>query len=392
MAESRALSQWEIDALLNQIPESASSDGSSESAVERPQPSTTPSERAFTRVIKNYDFRRPDKFSKEQWHTLQSIHETFARLVGAAFSSRLRTLVTVRLSSIDQGLYEEWQSQVPSQTVVYVLSMQPLQGNIALEFNSDVAIEVIDRLPGGNVVLLDRGRDLGEIELELLRSFSRALITSLDEMWSGVAPVKPELQDLGLDAGLIQIASPNDVVISASFEVNLGDHLGAMSICVPYTVLEPIATKLSTQLWHGSGARPRPSARTRQMVEALLGSAPVDLTVQLGGVDLPVRSVIEMREGDTLVLDARADRPLSMFVGEDLRLLSRPGVVGNRVAVRVTEVIERAQFDFDDDDEDDNMIDFPVIPDPIGHEIAAPAPSTAAGGAGSDQHEEAALA
>ena len=376
MAESRALSQWEIDALLNQIPESASSDESSESAVERPQPSTTPSERAFTRVIKNYDFRRPDKFSKEQWHTLQSIHETFARLVGAAFSSRLRTLVTVRLSSIDQGLYEEWQSQVPSQTVVYVLSMQPLQGNIALEFNSDVAIEVIDRLLGGNAVLLDRGRDLGEIELELLRSFSRALITSLD--------------DLGLDAGLIQIASPNDVVISAFFEVNLGDHLGAMSICVPYTLLEPIATKLSTQLWHGSGARPRPSARTRQMVEALLGSAPVDLTVQLGGVDLPVRS--EMREGDTLVLDARADRPLSMFVGEDLRLLSRAGVVGNRVAVRVTEVIERAQFDFDDDDEDDNMIDFPVIPDPIGHEIAAPAPSTAAGTAGSDQHEEAALA
>jgi flagellar motor switch protein FliM len=389
MADSRALSQWEIDALLNQIPESTSSE---EGSVESPQPPTAQSERAFTRVIKNYDFRRPDKFSKEQWHTLQSIHETFARLVGAAFSSRLRTLVTVRLSSIDQGLYEEWQSQVPSQTVVYVLSMQPLQGNIALEFSSDVAIEVIDRLLGGNAVLLDRGRDLGEIELTLLRSFSSALITSLDEMWSAVAPVKPELQDLGLDAGLIQIAGPNDVVISAFFEVNLGNHLGAMSICVPYTVLEPIASKLSTQLWHGSGGRPRRDARTRQMVEALLGSASVDLTVELGSVELPVRSVIEMREGDTLVLDARADRPLPMFVGEDLRLLSRPGVVGNRIAVRVTEVIERPQSDFGPDEEDDNVIDFPVIADPIGDETATPAPSTAAGVASSDQHEEAALA
>ena len=389
MAESRALSQWEIDALLNQIPESTSPDEGSE---ETPQSPIAQSERAFTRVIKNYDFRRPDKFSKEQWHTLQSIHETFARLVGAAFSSRLRTLVTVRLSSIDQGLYEEWQSQVPSQTVVYVLSMQPLQGNIALEFSSDVAIEVIDRLLGGNAVLLDSDRDLGEIELALLRSFSRPLITSLDEMWSAVVPVKPELQDLGLDAGLIQIAGPNDVVISAFFEVNLGNRLGAMSICMPYTVLEPIASKLSTQLWHGSGARPRPSARTRQMVEALLGSAPVDLTVELGAVDLPVRSVIEMREGDTLVLDARADRPLAMFVGEDPRLLSRPGVVGNRIAVRVTEVIERPQSDFGPDDEDDNVIDFPVIADSIGDETATPAPATAAGGASSDQHEEAAIA
>ena len=390
MAESRALSQWEIDALLNQIPDSST--GSEESSVERPQPPAAQSERAFTRVIKNYDFRRPDKFSKEQWHTLQSIHETFARLVGAAFSSRLRTLVTVRLSSIDQGLYEEWQSQVPSQTVVYVLSMQPLQGNIAVEFSSDVAIEVIDRLLGGNAVLLDRGRDLGEIELALLRSFSRALITSLDEMWSAVAPVKPELQDLGLDAGLIQIASPNDVVISAFFEVDLGNHLGAMSICVPYTVLEPIAFKLSTQLWHGTGTRPRRSARTRRMVEALLGSAPVELTVELGAVELPVRSVLEMREGDTLVLDARADRPLPTFVGEDQRLRSRPGVVGNRIAVRVTEVMEDPQFDIGPDDGDDNVIDFPVIPDTVGRETAAPAPSTAAAAATSDQGEEAALA
>ena len=349
MAESRALSQWEIDALLNQMPEGDASDEAADAA-----PAVAQNERGFARVIKNYDFRRPDKFSKEQWHTLQSMHETYARLVGAAFSSQLRTLVSVRLSSIDQGLYEEWQSQVPSQTVCYVASMQPLAGNIVVEFNSDVATEVIDRLLGGNGALLERGRDMGEIELALLRTFFRAIATSLEEMWSAVAPVKPELQDLGLDASLVQVASPNDVVISAFFEINLGSHLGAMSICIPYTVLESIAANLSAQLWHGSGLPVRSSDRDRRMMEALLAGAPVDLSVELGSVDIPIRSVVAMTEGDTLLLDARPDRPLSMLVGGFQRFQCRPGVVGNQVSVRVTEVVEEPAYHFDDEEEDDD--------------------------------------
>ena len=348
MSESRALSQWEIDALLNQIPEGGTSEDVPEGTA---PPVVSQVERPFARVIKTYDFRRPDKFSKEQWHTLQSMHETFARLTGAQFSSHLRTLVTVRLSSIDQGLYEEWQSQVPSQTACYVLSMEPLSGNIVVEFNHDVAAEVIDRLLGGNGLLLDRGRDLSEIELAMLRFFSRAMSAALAETWAAIVPVQPELQELGMDAGLIQIAGPNDVVITAFFEVNLGNHLGAMSICIPYTVIEPIASKLSAQVWHLSGGQRHQSARNRRIMETLLGDASMDVSVQLGSTDLPVRSALEMREGDTLMLDGRANQPLLLLVGGIPRFQCRPGLVGNRIAARVTEVIEQRSFDFDEGEE-----------------------------------------
>ena len=194
MAESRALSQLEIDALLKRIPDAPEGD---EEAPAAAAAAVGQGDRSFTRVIQTYDFRRPAKFSKEQWHTLQSMQDTFSRLVGAAFSSRLRTLVTVRLSSLDQGLYEEWQTQVPSQTVCYVLSMPPLSGNLVLEFSADVAAEVVDRLLGGNALLLDRSRNLGEIEMVLLRAFASGLCSSLAEMWSAVVPVKPQLQDIG---------------------------------------------------------------------------------------------------------------------------------------------------------------------------------------------------
>lgn len=367
MAESRALSQWEIDALLHQIPEGEgqeqAEDGALAAAISQP-------DRSFTRAIKSYDFRRPDKFSKEQWHTLQAMNETFARLAGAAYSSRLRALVAVRLSSIDQGLYEEWQSQVPGKTVCYVLSLHPLPGNIVVEFNQDVAVEVIDRLLGGTGLVLERSRDLGEIEMVLLRSFASTIMGSLQEVWSAVTPIEPELQDLGLDVGLVQVARANDVVISAFFEVAIADHLGAMSICVPYTVIEPVASKLSAQVWMGTGGDGTSRPMTRKRLEALLGTAPLELSVELGSVELPVSAVIEMSEGDTLLLDSRPERPLPMLIDGHPRFLCRPGLIGNQVGVRVQAVVENPTFDeyeqSDDeqsDDAADQLLRFPVTDD-----------------------------
>lgn len=347
MAETRALSQWEIDNLLNQIPEGDANDPAADPAAAAQAGRVR--ERGVPRVIKAYDFRRPDKFSKEQWHTLTAMHETFARIAGAQFSSRMRSLVTVRLSSIDQGLYEEWQSQVPGDTTCYVLSMQPIAGSIVVEFNQDVAADVIDRLLGGNALMVPGARELSDIEIALLRSFSGAITTSLKEMWHNVSPISPEVQELGTDASLIQIAGANDVVVSAFFEVNLGNRLGAMSICIPYTVLEQVSSKLLSQVWLTQGRAAQITDHTRRTVRALLGGAPLDLTVELGATDVPARAITELQEGDTLILDARVDRSLSVLVGGHVRFLCRPGMVGNHVAIRVSDVVDQYPLHVEED-------------------------------------------
>ena len=340
MAENRALSQGEIDALLNQIPE----DGEAEQDGGVPPP--MPVDTGFSRLVKAYDFRRPDKFSKEQWGTLQSMYEAFSRFAGAAFSSRLRTLSNIRLSSIDQGLYEEWQAQVPSQTACYVLSMQPMTGNIVVEFNLDVASEVVDRMLGGNGLLIDRTREMSDVETGLLRSFSSVIGQSLQEMWSAVVPVRSQLQDFGLDAGLIQVASPTDVVLTAFFEVSIGDHLGAMSICVPYTVLEPITSQLSAQVWFSSG---RPQASTdeeRSQMQALIARSELEVQVELGAVDLPASSLIDLQIGDTIVLDQRVGHSLDLKVDGRARFRGLPGTSGRYLGFRVTEFVDQ-EYGFD---------------------------------------------
>lgn len=373
MAENRALSQWEIDALLNQIP------GGAEDVAPGASGPTQP-DRAFARVIKTYDFRRPDKFSKEQWATLQSMHEHFARLIGAAFSSRLRTLVGVRLSSIDQGLYEEWQAQVPSQTVCYVLSMRPLSGNIVVEFTMDVAAEVIDRLLGGTGVLIDRGRELGEVEVGLLRSFGRAITLTLQEMWGQIQPVDPQVQDLGQYASLIQVAAPTDVVLTVFFEVNVGNRLGAMSICIPYTVLEPIAGHLSAQVWISSGLRTQVTDEERAMMASLIGRTSLDVAVRLGGVTLPARTIVDMQEGDTFVLETRLGKPLEIMIGDRTRFRGLPGMVGNRVSMQIADVVQEETYGFfDHSGVHYNDLTSPVL------ELAPPAPEAVTGEPSNEQ-------
>jgi flagellar motor switch protein FliM len=340
MAEDRALSQWDVDVLLDQAV--GASDALDAGRVGGPPP-----ERAIARAIKSYDFRRPDKFSKEQWASLQSMHDHFARLISATFSSRLRTLVSVRLSSIDQGLYEEWQAQVPEQTVCYVISLRPLSGNVVVEFDMDIASEVIDRLLGGNGVLIDRARDLSEVELGLLRSFSRLVGKCLEETWAHVQPVNPRLHDLGLDAALIQVAAPTDVVINAFFEVNIGNHLGSMSVCLPYTVLEPVAGSLSTQLWVAGGQRGEVTDAQREQMQSLLGRSSLELSVRLGGVAVPARTIVEMQEGDTFVLETLVGRPLDVVIGERPRFRGLPGTVRNHLALQIAEVVEEPSFGFE---------------------------------------------
>ena len=330
MRESRALSQSEIEALLTQIPGGGGRDG-----VEAPARG-----RDFARVIKPYDFRRPDKFSKEQWATLQSMHEQFARVIGAAFSSRLRTLVEVHLTSIEQGLYEEWQRQIPNQTVCYVLSMQPLPGNIVVELGMEVAGEVIDRLLGGTGTRLPSEHEFGEIENGLLRAFSRSITHPLQEMWSQIQPLEPQVQDIGLDASLVQVAGPMDVVVHVLFEVVLNGQTGRMSICLPYTVLEPVVGKLSAQIWMSSGKYVALTEEERHARVSVIQRSQLSLAVQLGSADVPASALMELQEGDTFVLDRRLGRALDVMVGGRVRFTALPGTAGSHLAVQIASVVD----------------------------------------------------
>src|ERR1700686_1795668 len=135
---SKTLSQWEIDALLNSIgSDDVASGGSSNAPVS-----------VMDRSVKLYDFRRPDRFSKEHIRAIQNIHETFARVTASSLSSYLRSPTTISLSSIEQVVYDEYVHQLSNPTLVNLVELQPLAGRIVVEMNMNIGLAMLDRITG----------------------------------------------------------------------------------------------------------------------------------------------------------------------------------------------------------------------------------------------------
>ena len=200
-----------------------------------------------------YDFRRPDKFSKDQLRTLQMLHETFARISGSGLSAFLRDSISIDLISLEQVPYDEYLRSISSSAFT-VLSIPPLNGQAVLEIEFALIFTMLDKLLGGPGRAIDRSM-LTDIEQPLVRQIIERLFAALKTAWEGIVIINPCIEAIESSAQFVQIAPPTDIVISVVFEVRIGEFRGAMSLCMPYMVLKPITAKLSAQKWFGSGVR-----------------------------------------------------------------------------------------------------------------------------------------
>src|SRR5438067_2426981 len=271
---SKTLSQWEIDALLNSI-------GSDDGTVALPIGAVGVMSTASERTIKLYDFRRPDRFSKEHIRAIQNIHETFARVTASSLSSYLRSATTVSLSSIEQVVYDEYVHQLANPTLVNLVELQPLSGRIVVEMNMNLGLAMLDRMMGGPGQVTQRRSELTDIEMALLRSLGSTVSAALKDGWAAVAEVQPVLVETVLNADLVQAALPGDIAALLLFEINTLGLSGMLSICVPHPVIEPLMDRLNTQAWFSSGSRKAGSDDDRQKLADGVRKARLPIAVEL---------------------------------------------------------------------------------------------------------------
>jgi flagellar motor switch protein FliM len=239
---TEVLSQDEIDQLLTAI-----SAGDVE-AEEAPKP-------AEQRKIKIYDFKRPDKFSKEQIRTVSIMHETFARLTTTSLSAQLRSLVQVHVASVDQLTYEEFIRSIPNPTTLAVINMDPLKGSAILEIDPAITFSIIDRLFGGKGESAKVTRDLTDIEQSVMEGIIVRVLGNMREAWSQVIDLRPRLGQIETNPQFAQIVPPTEMVVLVTLETKVGDVEGMMNFCIPYLTIEPIISKLSAQYWYSSVRR-----------------------------------------------------------------------------------------------------------------------------------------
>lgn len=328
------LSKSEIEALISSL-------GSSEGGDKRPKAAgvnvgmSGPLLKGRKTVgYEPYDFRRPDKLSKDQLRTLQMLHETFARQAASSLSASLRSPVGIEMISLEQVPYDEYLRGIGN-SVFCITSLPPLNGQAVVEMEFSLVFTMIDRMLGGPGRPVSRN-NLTDIERPLLRQLLERLFSSLKQAWEGVVVVNPSIDGIETSSQFVAVAPPNDIVLVILFEVKTGETRHAMSLCVPYLVIKPITAKLSAQKWFAtSGRKNSPNAR-RLLSEQVCGTT-VDCTVILGRAQLDFRRFGELRPGDILRLDQRTDSDLTMLVGEVPKYAGRPLLTGKRIVFSVTE-------------------------------------------------------
>ncbi len=332
-SENAVLSQREIDALLN----ADVSQADTASVVAMPAPVRKESGRR----IKPYDFRHPEKLSKEQLRGLQIIQQGVAGAVAANFSARLRAPVEARLSALERGIYEEYVTQIGPTSVVIIIDMSPLQGYAVTAFGLDVAFGIIDRLLGGkgkrNARVLNR--DLTDIEVALIRHIGMDIARSLIEPWARVVELTPDVSELALGPQVMHAIPPSEFVITAWYEVRFAEQTGGISLCFPLTILEQILPKLTGQSIFDN--RPRTGGREDAKVQDdQLMPVSVPLRAMLGGARVDAVDLAQLAPGDVIVLDHLVEDPLRILVGNCERYAGFPGTRGRKMALQVSGLVD----------------------------------------------------
>ncbi len=289
--------------------------------------------------VRDYDFKRPERVSKDQMRALQTLHEAFARSYGALLSGFLRTIVEVKVANIEQMTFSEFTHSLPNPTCFNLLSCDPLDGNMCMEISPLIIYPVIDRLLGGsNADLFIPQRPLTAIELRLVSKIIDRAKTGLSEAWANITPLNFNLEETESNPALVQIVPPNEVVVVVSFEVKMGSRAGTMSLCIPYNVIEPVIDKLSNQTWAAYKKNTK-DQQLRHRLEGHLEAAKLDVTTILADTTMNVNDLINLQVGDVILTGKPASSPLSLSVEGKRKYIGQLGQYRGNRAFKVTRSI-----------------------------------------------------
>lgn len=328
------LSQNEIDALLSAL---STGEMSAEEMKKEEE----------IRKVRVYDFKRALRFSKDQIRSLTRIHENFARLLTTYFSAQLRTYVQINVASVDQIPFEEFISSIPNMTLINIFDVSPLEGNILMEVNPNVAYSMLERLMGGFGSSSGKVDNMTEIETKILTNLFERSFDSLREAWSGLIEIDPYLAEMEVNPQFLQMISPNETVVVISFNIVIGESSGMINMCIPHIALEPIIPNLSVSYWMQTNKK-EPTPEQSILLERRIKKATLPVVADLGKGEISIEDFLYLQMGDVISLDTKIEDPLVIRVGETPKFTAQPGKLRNRMAVQILDTLKTGG---DEDDE-----------------------------------------
>ncbi|MFC1538593.1 flagellar motor switch protein FliM [Candidatus Latescibacterota bacterium] len=318
------LSQEEIDALLSAVSYGDGVEVEAESSK-------------VERLINTYDFRHPARVSKDQLRTLQNLHDNFARLLSATFSTLQRSVIEINLVSVDQITYSEFIMSLSSPSCTYTFRMEPLEGVAVIDFSQSVVLSFVDRLFGGRGTSIVTEREITWIEKSVMNNIINRCLRDLERTWERIIPLECNVEMLETNPEFIQVVPASETVVLISFELKSENVNGLINLCYPYISIEPIALRLGGQNLVSSAKEvPREELlKNRKRIE-LFDST---LTAQLGSTKLKVKDLVNLKIGNVITLNTKVSEDIEVYVKDEVKFYGKPGSVGKHKGIKILSVV-----------------------------------------------------
>ena len=292
--------------------------------------------------VKEYDFKRPAKFSKEHLRTLEIIFEHYGRLISTNLPVYLRKSCQVSVVNSEALTFSEFTNSLANPVILGIVNFQPLNGNIMVELGSNLGFAMVDRLLGGQGDALDKSREFSEIEMSLVEKMMAVCISLLREPWKNVLDLNPVLERVETNPQFAQIIAPTEMIAIVTLNIKIGDVEGLMNVCLPYFTLESIMDKLNTKFWFSTMQDSSEEDYTEHMQD-MIQHVSVPIIAKLGDSSITVTDFVNLQIGDVIRLSSKVDEEMDIFVGNIKKFKALPGATKKLYAVRVTEVIREEE-------------------------------------------------
>jgi len=292
--------------------------------------------------VKNYDFKRPAKFSKEHLRTLEIIHEHYGRLLSTNLPVYLRKTVQVAVASSETVTFSEFTNALASPSILGIINFHPLNGTVILDMAPNLGFAMIDRMLGGQGEALERSRDFSEIEMTILQKMMVVCMQLMRDPWKNVVEINPVLDRIETNPAFAQIISPSDMIAIVTLNVKIGDTEGFFNICLPFFTLEDVMDKLNTKFWFSNMVEIS-GEQYADNLEAMIRHVDIPIRAVLGTSNISVGDFVMLQPGDVIRVDTDVDSELDVYVGNIRKFTGLPGYNREKFAMKITSVIREEE-------------------------------------------------
>ncbi|MBA4406670.1 flagellar motor switch protein FliM [bacterium] len=314
------LSQQEIDQLLNNIK------SGTEQKIET----------SHEREAVLFDFRLPNRISKNQLRILRSFFENFSESFSSFLVTKLQTVVNINVTSVDQIYYSEYVLSVANPACLFTFDIRNTDVKGILELNNDLALSLVDKLLGGNGLGTKQTKVITPIEQRVLRVVVERIMQDLRKAWQTVDNFEFNLDRFEPDIDFAQITSQSESVLLISFEILIGEQSYLMNICFATFAFDNILAKLSTTKLSSIRATKYFGISAKEVVENHLSKTLLPLNVEFGRTKLSIKELLEMQVGDIVRLETKLSDDQQIRTGSQVLFSGRVGTANNHKAIKIT--------------------------------------------------------